>query len=199
MNRRSSVSDKSMAAGVGTQRRNKMRDEHGDGGAAVRFVLFMTESLRFVPVGVGWDVAGYQVTTFSGRRPLQFLRLDDEEKRYSKTDVSVEKSMFFFDRAGYPIILPQESESVLLGAAILGAVAAKKYPSLHEAMKALNVAGQFLPGLPLRVWQGWICWSSSRKSASRRRCSRYHIDHNDGGKASVIIFVVDLLGSQRSL
>ena len=44
--------------------------------------------------------------------------------------------------AGCPIILPRESESVLLGAAILGAVAAKRYPSLHDAMKALNAAGQ---------------------------------------------------------
>ncbi|XP_058226928.1 uncharacterized protein LOC131335538 isoform X1 [Rhododendron vialii] len=46
------------------------------------------------------------------------------------------------DIIGYPIILPRESESVLLGAAILGAVAAKKYSSLSEAMKALNAAGQ---------------------------------------------------------
>ena len=43
---------------------------------------------------------------------------------------------------GYPIILPRESESILLGAAILGSVAAKKYSSLSEAMKALNAAGQ---------------------------------------------------------
>ncbi|KAF7154781.1 hypothetical protein RHSIM_Rhsim01G0007000 [Rhododendron simsii] len=42
----------------------------------------------------------------------------------------------------YPIMMPRESESVLLGAAILGAVAAKKYSSLSEAMKALNAAGQ---------------------------------------------------------
>uniref|UniRef100_A0A5B7BYR1 FGGY carbohydrate kinase domain-containing protein n=1 Tax=Davidia involucrata TaxID=16924 RepID=A0A5B7BYR1_DAVIN len=46
------------------------------------------------------------------------------------------------DIIGYPIILPRESESVLLGASILGAVASKKYSSLHEAMKALNAAGQ---------------------------------------------------------
>ncbi|ONK78897.1 uncharacterized protein A4U43_C01F770 [Asparagus officinalis] len=46
------------------------------------------------------------------------------------------------DIVGCTIILPRENESVLLGAAILGAVAAKKYPSLHEAMKALNAAGQ---------------------------------------------------------
>lgn len=39
-------------------------------------------------------------------------------------------------------MMPRESESVLLGAAILGAVAAKKYSSLSEAMKALNAAGQ---------------------------------------------------------
>ncbi|XP_048133502.1 FGGY carbohydrate kinase domain-containing protein [Rhodamnia argentea] len=45
------------------------------------------------------------------------------------------------DIIGCPIILPRESESVLLGAAILGAVAAKKYSSLREAMKALNAAG----------------------------------------------------------
>ncbi|KAI6682543.1 hypothetical protein NL676_036424 [Syzygium grande] len=45
------------------------------------------------------------------------------------------------DVIGCPIILPRESESVLLGAAILGAVAAKKYSSLGEAMKALNSAG----------------------------------------------------------
>ncbi|CAO2841736.1 unnamed protein product [Amaranthus hypochondriacus] len=46
------------------------------------------------------------------------------------------------DITGYPVILPRENESVLLGAAILGSVAAKKYPSLHKAMKALNAAGQ---------------------------------------------------------
>ncbi|KAL7224676.1 hypothetical protein ACSBR1_026038 [Camellia fascicularis] len=46
------------------------------------------------------------------------------------------------DIIGYPIVMPRESESVLLGAAILGAVAAKKYTSVNEAMKALNAAGQ---------------------------------------------------------
>ncbi|GAB4838210.1 hypothetical protein Ancab_027740 [Ancistrocladus abbreviatus] len=48
------------------------------------------------------------------------------------------------DITGYPVILPRESKSVLLGAAILGAVAAKKYTTLHDAMKALNVAGQVI-------------------------------------------------------
>lgn len=43
-----------------------------------------------------------------------------------------------------PIILPRESESVLLGAAILSAVAARKYSSLNEAMRALNAAGQVI-------------------------------------------------------
>ncbi|KAM0933793.1 putative ribulokinase [Dioscorea sansibarensis] len=45
---------------------------------------------------------------------------------------------------GCSIILPKENESVLLGAAILGAVASKQYPSLHDAMKALNAAGQVI-------------------------------------------------------
>lgn len=48
------------------------------------------------------------------------------------------------DIIGCRIVLPRESESVLLGAAILGAVAAKKYASLSEAMKALNAAGQVI-------------------------------------------------------
>ncbi|CAK7344564.1 unnamed protein product [Dovyalis caffra] len=48
------------------------------------------------------------------------------------------------DILGYPIVLPRESKSVLLGAAILGAVASKKYRSLTEAMKALNAAGQVI-------------------------------------------------------
>lgn len=48
------------------------------------------------------------------------------------------------DIIGCPIILPREKESVLLGAAILGAVAAKRYSSLVEAMKAMNAAGQVI-------------------------------------------------------
>ncbi|XP_008789677.2 FGGY carbohydrate kinase domain-containing protein isoform X2 [Phoenix dactylifera] len=48
------------------------------------------------------------------------------------------------DIVGLPIILPRENEPVLLGAAILGAVAAKKYSSLHDAMRALNAAGQVI-------------------------------------------------------
>ncbi|XP_026402087.1 FGGY carbohydrate kinase domain-containing protein-like [Papaver somniferum] len=48
------------------------------------------------------------------------------------------------DITGCPIILPREKESVLLGAAILGAVAAKKYSGLHDAMKALNASGQII-------------------------------------------------------
>ncbi|XP_020591517.1 FGGY carbohydrate kinase domain-containing protein [Phalaenopsis equestris] len=45
---------------------------------------------------------------------------------------------------GFPVILPRENESVLLGSAILGAVAAKKYPTLHDAMSVLNAAGQVI-------------------------------------------------------
>jgi ribulose kinase len=44
--------------------------------------------------------------------------------------------------AGCPIILPRESESVLLGAAVLGAVAGKKFSGVRDAMKALNAAGK---------------------------------------------------------
>ncbi|KAJ3708003.1 hypothetical protein LUZ61_011708 [Rhynchospora tenuis] len=48
------------------------------------------------------------------------------------------------DITGCPIILPRENESVLLGAAILGAVASNKYTTLHSAMKALNAAGRVI-------------------------------------------------------
>ncbi|XP_066344375.1 uncharacterized protein [Miscanthus floridulus] len=46
------------------------------------------------------------------------------------------------DITGCPIILPRENESVLLGAAVLGAVAGKKFPGVRDAMKALNAVGK---------------------------------------------------------
>ncbi|EPS63469.1 hypothetical protein M569_11311, partial [Genlisea aurea] len=46
------------------------------------------------------------------------------------------------DITGRRIVLPRENESVLLGAAILGAVASKQYSCVREGMKALNAAGQ---------------------------------------------------------
>ncbi|KAG2407624.1 uncharacterized protein HKW66_Vig0024460 [Vigna angularis] len=48
------------------------------------------------------------------------------------------------DIIGCPIILPRESESVLLGAAILGAVATRKYHNLREAMQAMNAPGEVI-------------------------------------------------------
>jgi FGGY-family pentulose kinase len=42
------------------------------------------------------------------------------------------------DVTGYPILLPREGEAVLLGAAMLGAVAARAQPSLVEAMASMN-------------------------------------------------------------
>lgn len=48
------------------------------------------------------------------------------------------------DIIGYPIILPRENEPVLLGAAILGAVASKKYATIRDAMKSLSAAGQVI-------------------------------------------------------
>lgn len=42
---------------------------------------------------------------------------------------------------GCPVVLPRETECVLLGAAIIGAVAAKNFASITSAMKALNAPG----------------------------------------------------------
>ncbi|KAF6142099.1 hypothetical protein GIB67_037017, partial [Kingdonia uniflora] len=46
------------------------------------------------------------------------------------------------DYAGCTITLPRESESILLGAAILGVVVAKKYSGLRNVTRALNSTGQ---------------------------------------------------------
>jgi len=42
---------------------------------------------------------------------------------------------------GCAVSLPRENEAVLLGAAVLGSVAAKKYSSVRDAMVALNAPG----------------------------------------------------------
>lgn len=44
------------------------------------------------------------------------------------------------DVTGFPCILPRESESVLVGSAILGACASGDFPSIQEAMKSMNAA-----------------------------------------------------------
>jgi FGGY-family pentulose kinase len=51
------------------------------------------------------------------------------------------------DATGCRIVLPEEPEAVLLGAAILGAVAARRYADLPEAMRAMSRAGRVIePG-----------------------------------------------------
>lgn len=46
------------------------------------------------------------------------------------------------DASGKPVIAPETSEPVLLGAALLGATAAKAFPDLKSAMQALSKPGQ---------------------------------------------------------
>lgn len=48
------------------------------------------------------------------------------------------------DITGCKLVLPQESEAVLLGSAVLGAVASGRYQSVIEAMNAMNVMGQII-------------------------------------------------------
>jgi D-ribulokinase len=45
------------------------------------------------------------------------------------------------DTSGVPVIAPETSEPVLLGAALLGATACRAFPDLKEAMKAMSKAG----------------------------------------------------------
>lgn len=46
------------------------------------------------------------------------------------------------DVTGFPCVLPRESESVLVGSAILGACASGDFSSIQEAMKSMNAAGK---------------------------------------------------------
>lgn len=48
------------------------------------------------------------------------------------------------DITGCDIILPEEPEAVLLGSAVLGAVASGHYPAILAAMNAMNAAGQVI-------------------------------------------------------
>lgn len=48
------------------------------------------------------------------------------------------------DITGLPCVLPRESESVLVGSAILGACASGDFPSIQEAMKSMNAAGKLV-------------------------------------------------------
>ena len=48
------------------------------------------------------------------------------------------------DITGCSIVLPKEPEAVLLGAAVLGAVAAGRYPSVLAAMNAMNAADKVI-------------------------------------------------------
>lgn len=57
------------------------------------------------------------------------------------------KSMY----AGCPVVLPREAECVLLGAAIIGAVAAKKFVSINSAMESLNASGL----VSKQILNGW--------------------------------------------
>src|SRR5262249_41137468 len=51
------------------------------------------------------------------------------------------------DITGCRIVLPREPEAVLLGSAVLGAVAAGRFPSVLASMQAMNRAGRIiLPG-----------------------------------------------------
>ncbi|MEJ1971029.1 MAG: FGGY-family carbohydrate kinase [Lacunisphaera sp.] len=51
------------------------------------------------------------------------------------------------DITGCRLVLPREPEAVLLGSAVLGAVASGRYPSLLAAMRAMNAAGRVVkPG-----------------------------------------------------
>jgi ribulose kinase len=46
---------------------------------------------------------------------------------------------------GCELVLPKEPEAVLLGAAILGAVASEAYPDILDAMKSMNAVGKKNP------------------------------------------------------
>ena len=76
------------------------------------------------------------------------------------------------DATQRPIHLPKEPEAVLLGAAILGAVAAGKFASIQEAMRAMCRAGEVVepterPQITMRgnANSSWRCTISNCRAA----------------------------------
>jgi ribulose kinase len=71
------------------------------------------------------------------------------------------------EATGCPIVIPKEPEAVLLGAAMLGAVASGRYPSLLSAMAAMNEAAALRSrrGAPSRDF-------TMRNIASSSGCTR---------------------------
>ncbi len=55
------------------------------------------------------------------------------------------------DATGCTVVLPREPEAVLLGAAVLGAVAGGAYPGVREAMATMTAAGTRIPPGPPEV------------------------------------------------
>uniref|UniRef100_A0A453NIY1 Carbohydrate kinase FGGY C-terminal domain-containing protein n=1 Tax=Aegilops tauschii subsp. strangulata TaxID=200361 RepID=A0A453NIY1_AEGTS len=103
----------------------------------------------------------WSIVMLTGTRSTPFLRVADLQRTpcisknmqiswasllflqpapsFSSSRCSLKFNLFF---TGCPIILPRENENVLLGAAILGVVAAEKFDGVRDAMKALNAAGK---------------------------------------------------------
>ncbi|KAE8056781.1 hypothetical protein FH972_013520 [Carpinus fangiana] len=101
------------------------------------FLAALTEDIHVLP-----DFHGNRspIADPKSRGMVCGLTLDTSEKQLALLYLATLQGIAY----GCPIILPRESESVLLGAATLGAVAAKQYSSLNKAMRALNAAGQVI-------------------------------------------------------
>ena len=64
-----------------------------------------------------------------------------EAEASTLVNVIISRLLLVLNVTGFPVALPRENEAVLLGAAVLGSVAAKKYSSVRDAMVALNAPG----------------------------------------------------------
>ncbi|HLR24560.1 MAG TPA: FGGY-family carbohydrate kinase [Fodinibius sp.] len=93
-------------------------------------------------------LAGIQGVAYGTRHIIETMN----QSGYSITNIvatggGTKNDLFLKEHAdicGCPITLPEEPEAVLLGSAVLGAVAAGTYPSVLEAMQQMNSVGRVI-------------------------------------------------------
>ncbi|KAK3607536.1 hypothetical protein CHS0354_025791 [Potamilus streckersoni] len=93
-------------------------------------------------------LATVQALSYSSKHIISEMRKAGQEISVFYVCGGLRKNTLYIqthaDVIGFPVILPDEPESVLLGAAILGATASGTYSSIQEAMQHMGGRGQVI-------------------------------------------------------